>query len=94
VPITSTLRNPAVPETLLPTLVDPSPVDIKDQRTTTSPVTQFVGTGPERRFLAPWESAEAQPGYPPRPTPGSIMDLDLVGERCDFGSNKVSPAVP
>jgi WD repeat and SOF domain-containing protein 1 len=88
-PIASTLRNPAVPDTLLPSLADPSPVAVNGQRTTTSPNFQFVGTGPERRFLTPWEQAEATPGYPARPTAGSIMDLDLVDERCNFGSGKV-----
>lgn len=29
------------------------------------------------------------PGYPARPTAGSIMDLDLVDDRCNFGSGKV-----
>lgn len=88
-PIATTLRNPAVPNALLPALVDPSPVAVNNQRTTTSPVSQFVGIGPERRFLAAWESVDSHPGYPPRPTPGSIMDLDLVDERCNFGSGKV-----
>lgn len=78
-----------MPDTLLPSPVDPTPLAVNNQRTTTSPNSQFVGIGPERRFLTPWEQAEANPGYPARPTAGSIMDLDLVDERCNFGSGKV-----
>jgi hypothetical protein len=29
-------------------------------------------------------------GFPPRPVPGSVIDLDKVLERCDFQTNKVS----
>jgi hypothetical protein len=91
VPIATTLRNPAVPDTLLLSTIEPITAAVNNQRTTTSPNSQFVGIGPERRFLTPWEQAEANPGYPARPTAGSIMDLDLVDERCNFGSGKVCP---
>lgn len=30
-------------------------------------------------------------GFPPRPVPGSVIDLDKVLERCDFQTGKVSP---
>ena len=30
-------------------------------------------------------------GFPPRPVPGSVIDLDRVLERCDFQTSKVSP---
>jgi len=29
-------------------------------------------------------------GFPPRPIPGSVIDLDKVLERCDFQTNQVS----
>lgn len=90
IPISPLLRNPAVAEALLPPLQEISTVD--GQRTTTSPKSQLVGTGPERRFITTWDKVDAHPGFPPRPSPGSIMDLDLVDERCNFGANKVSPA--
>lgn len=90
-PISPLLRNPAVPEAMLPPLTDVNTVTGDNQRTTTSPKSQLVGMGPERRFLTTWESADAHPGFPPRPSPGSIMDLDLVDERCNFGTGKVGP---
>lgn len=37
-----------------------------------------------------WDSIEALPGYAPRPTPGTILDLDLILQKCDFSNNKVS----
>jgi len=32
-------------------------------------------------------------GFPPRPIPGSVIDLDKVLERCDFQTNQVSFSV-
>lgn len=29
-------------------------------------------------------------GFPPRPVPGSVIDLDKILERCDFQTGKVS----
>lgn len=51
----------------------------------------IAGRGPSRKYLAPWETALDDPGFPPRPTPGSILDLDMVLEKCDFGTHKVIP---
>lgn len=48
---------------------------------------RMIGKGPARRFLEIGEVSD--PAYPPRPVPGGIMDLDLVLEKCDFGTNKV-----
>lgn len=48
----------------------------------------FIGEGPERDFIQVGELSD--PAYPPRPVPGSIIDLDLILDKCDFGSNKVS----
>lgn len=93
VPISPALRNPAVPEALLPPLTDVNTATGDNQRTTTTPKSQLVGIGPERNFLTTWDSVDAHPGFPPRPVPGSIMDLDLVDERCNFGTGKVCPAL-
>lgn len=46
--------------------------------------------------LPPWEQnnsedarkPHASTGFPPRPVPGSIADLDLLLERCDFSTNQ------
>ena len=91
-PLASTIQNPAVPESFLPSPLSHSPLVAYHQRTTTSPRTQVVGVGPERNFVSVWDTIQAQPGFPARPTPGTILDLDLTQERCDFGSNKVSDA--
>jgi hypothetical protein len=32
-------------------------------------------------------------GFPPRPIPGSVIDLDKVLERCDFQTNQVSVSI-
>jgi hypothetical protein len=42
-PIATTLRNPAVPDTLLPSTIEPITAAVNNQRTTTSPNSQFVG---------------------------------------------------
>jgi WD repeat and SOF domain-containing protein 1 len=43
------------------------------------------GIGPERTYL------DLPPNvvYPPRPVPGSVADLDMVMEHCDFSEKKV-----
>lgn len=48
-----------------------------------------VGSGLKRTYLD-IQSAAPAIGYPPRPAPGSIADLDIVMDHCDFGNNKVS----
>ncbi|ORY31229.1 hypothetical protein BCR39DRAFT_526993 [Naematelia encephala] len=88
IPLASTIHNPAVPEALLPSLVTPSPLVAYHQRTTTAPRTQIIGVGPERHFISAWDSIDPAPGFPPRPTPGTVLDLDLVHDRCDFGNNQ------
>ena len=55
-------------------------------------VTYTIGTGAKRIYP---EVKLRQPdfGHPPRPIPGSIIDLDIIFENCDFSSGKVSPAL-
>lgn len=46
------------------------------------------GVGPKRTYL----DLNSQPpnvAYPPRPIPGSVADLDVVMEHCDFSNKKV-----
>ena len=94
IPLPSTIYNPAVPPSLLPMLDSSVPLVAYNQRRTGTPKTQIIGTGPERKFGSVSDVGEAQLGYPPRPVPGAILDLDLVNERCDFGTNKVNLTRP
>ncbi|KAK4687978.1 DDB1- and CUL4-associated factor 13, partial [Tremellales sp. Uapishka_1] len=82
--------NPAVPLDLLPKPSSPSPLVAYNQRTPSTLKSYLVGAGPERRFLSIWDSVEPHPGFPSRPTPGGVLDLDLVLEKCDLNTNKVS----
>jgi hypothetical protein len=88
--LSDTLHNPAVPGSLLPSLTAASPLVAYHQRTTNAPRTQLIGVGPERNFVNVWDSIDHQPGFPARPTPGTIIDLDLILEKCDLDTNKVS----
>ena len=47
------------------------------------------GVGSKRVYL----DIQRKGPYPPRPIPGSIMDLDIVSKHCDFYSKKVRPMV-
>jgi DDB1- and CUL4-associated factor 13 len=48
-----------------------------------------VGVGHKRIYLD-IQSQLPNVAYPPRPVPGSIVDLDIVMEHCDFSEKKVS----
>lgn len=89
-PLDSTIHNPAVPEALLSPSSPPSPLVAYHQRTTNTPRSQVIGVGPERRYISIYDFGESQPGYPARPSPGSVLDLDLVLEKCDLSTNQVS----
>ncbi|KAJ7357259.1 glycosyltransferase family 32 protein [Mycena albidolilacea] len=50
-------------------------------------ITTTHGIGPRRVYL----DIQSQPpnvAYPPRPVPGSVADLDIVMEHCDFSEKK------
>ncbi|PIL31558.1 hypothetical protein GSI_06260 [Ganoderma sinense ZZ0214-1] len=50
-------------------------------------VTNTVGIGAKRVYI----DVQAKPfnvAYPPRPLPGSVADMDVVMEHCDFSQNK------
>ena len=74
--------NPALPpikKVARPQKYRPPP---KPQVTTTN------GIGSKRVYL----DIQASPpniAYPPRPVPGSVADLDIVMDNCDFSKNKV-----
>ncbi|EIW69803.1 hypothetical protein TREMEDRAFT_43487 [Tremella mesenterica DSM 1558] len=88
IPLVPTIHNPVVPESLLPSLSSPSPLVAYHQRGATNPRTQIIGRGPDRHYIPVQEFINTNPGFPYRPTPGTIIDLDLVVEKCDFGTNK------
>ncbi len=47
-----------------------------------------TGVG-QRRIYLDIQSRPPNVAYPPRPVPGSIADLDIVMEHCDFSEKKV-----
>lgn len=49
---------------------------------------ETLGVGPERVYLD-IPSPIANLVYPPRPIPGSIIDLDIIMEHCDYDQQKV-----
>ncbi|GJJ08856.1 hypothetical protein Clacol_003076 [Clathrus columnatus] len=54
---------------------------------TKSNSTLTIGSGPRRTYI---DIRAAGPGvaYPPRPVPGSVADLDMIMDHCDFSLNK------
>ncbi|KAK1232320.1 hypothetical protein PQX77_004571 [Marasmius sp. AFHP31] len=46
-----------------------------------------IGVGPKRVYLDMKSSAGNIP-YPPRPMPGSVADLDIIMQHCDFATGK------
>ncbi|KAJ7630829.1 glycosyltransferase family 32 protein [Roridomyces roridus] len=71
------LENPALPPrrtSILPSKSRPS----------TSGVVTTRGSGPKRVYL----DLQTNAPYPQRPPPGSIIDLDIVMEHCDFSEKK------
>ncbi|KAF8140351.1 hypothetical protein EV363DRAFT_1393263 [Boletus edulis] len=79
--LTAPPLNPALPPRKVPTIPSrfrppPGPV-----------ATTTRGDGPRRVYL----DIQSQPpnvAYPPRPVPGSVADLDIIMEQCDFSQNK------
>ena len=50
----------------------------------------FEGVGPERIYLKPTIADSTRSGYPPRPVPGSAVDMDTLMHHCDYTQGKVS----
>ncbi|KAG6832315.1 hypothetical protein H0H92_003548 [Tricholoma furcatifolium] len=69
-------RNPAIPP----------------KRTPSRGVQGFAnatrGVGPQRTYLEVKNKPGSAGSYPPRPVPGSVADLDLIMENCDFSEKK------
>ena len=84
--LTEEYLNPALPplkQTTLPSRFRPPPK---------VPTTTTKGIGSKRVYL----DIQARPpnvAYPPRPVPGSVIDLDIVMDHCDFSHNKVNLTV-
>ncbi|WWC65185.1 uncharacterized protein I303_107799 [Kwoniella dejecticola CBS 10117] len=89
IPLPPQLHNPIVPSSLLPSPSSPTPlVAYQNRNSPSQPKINLIGQGPERSYLNAWDTRENQPGFAPRPAPGTVLDLDLVLEKCDFGTNK------
>ncbi|WWC72583.1 uncharacterized protein I206_106545 [Kwoniella pini CBS 10737] len=89
IPLPPQIHNPIVPSSLLPSPSTPTPlVAYQNRNSPSQPKINLIGQGPERNYLNAWDTRENQPGFAPRPAPGTILDLDLVLEKCDFGANK------
>jgi WD repeat and SOF domain-containing protein 1 len=71
--------NPALPPAI-PSRFRPPPPPI---------ATSTHRAGPKRVYLD-IQSLPRNVAYPPRPVPGSIADLDIVMEHCDFSQSKAS----
>lgn len=72
--------NPALPAKNAPIVLQPKIPSETGLRT--------AGHGPKRVYL----DIQAKPpnvAYPPRPVPGSVADLDIVMDHCDFSQQKV-----
>ncbi len=52
-------------------------------------VTSTHGIGAKRVYLDV-QSKPPNVAYPPRPLSGSVADMDVVMEHCDFSQNKVT----
>lgn len=76
----TSLDNPALP----PRLHGSKPTN----RSSSQYVTDTNGIGPRRVYLR-IESEPPNVAYPPRPVPGSVADLDMIMEHCDFSDHKV-----
>ncbi|WVN89833.1 uncharacterized protein L203_105063 [Cryptococcus depauperatus CBS 7841] len=87
-PLALSIKNPIVPFSLLPSPTTPTPLVAYQNRVDKSLSIRLIGAGPERHYLSVSDQRESQLGFPSRPMPGSILDLDLVADNCDFGSNK------
>ncbi|THV07675.1 hypothetical protein K435DRAFT_772530 [Dendrothele bispora CBS 962.96] len=72
-------NNPALPSRRRPIVHEESPNSISASTT--------HGIGPKRIYLD-IQSHSANIAYPPRPVPGSIADMDIIMEHCDYSQRK------
>lgn len=87
VPIQQNLINPIVPAELL-SAAQTTQKTGDARRTPVDHSHLVVGKGPARNYITPWAKPLRSPGFPPRPVPGAVMDLDTILEKCDYGTNK------
>lgn len=73
------LRNPKLPP--IPSNISKTKLPFESLDTATT------GVGPKRTYLS-LESKPPNVAYPPRPVPGSVADMDIIMEHCDFGQRK------
>lgn len=71
------IPNPALPPRRHTSVPSPGPY-----------ITETRGIGSKRIYLD-IQSAPENVAYPPRPVPGSVADLDIVMDHCDFTEKKV-----
>ncbi|KAF9270182.1 hypothetical protein L218DRAFT_18039 [Marasmius fiardii PR-910] len=76
--LTKNVDNPALP---------PKSDRWKTQPSTKSVVTNTNGVGSKRLYLD-IKHQERNIAYPPRPVPGSIIDLDVIKHHCDYFHKK------
>lgn len=87
--------NPAVPRKQIPPQSQRSSQQQQLQRPGLTGVgpstnsTPTIGSGPRRTYID-IRSAGLGVAYPPRPVAGSVADLDIIMDHCDFSLNKVS----
>ncbi|KAF5339043.1 hypothetical protein D9758_014111 [Tetrapyrgos nigripes] len=77
-------RNPALPSKprkIIPSRYRPPP------NVLTSSDTDTLGVGPKRVYLD-IQSAAPDVAYPPRPVPGSVADMDVIMDHCNFSTGK------
>jgi len=81
------LHNPGLPEDSTQTQHNSRQLSSRSR-----PHSLTVGSGLKRIYLD-MQSLPPDVAYPPRPKPGSIADLDIIMEHCDFSNNKVCTIV-
>jgi DDB1- and CUL4-associated factor 13 len=81
------IQNPALPPVKRSAGAD-SLSSASASRLKATRITDTHAAGRKRVYLD-IQSGSRNVAYPPRPVPGSIADLDIVMEHCDFGRHKV-----
>ena len=95
----SSLTTAAVPETIGLTVhpinpaLPPRKISTIPTRFRSPHATDTIGIGAKRVYLD-IQSKPPNVAYPPRPLPGSVADMDVVMDHCDFSQNKVGSDLP
>ncbi|THU97646.1 glycosyltransferase family 32 protein [Dendrothele bispora CBS 962.96] len=83
--LTNPPQNPALP--IKPRKTTPSRYRPPPNVITIDADTDTLGVGPKRVYLD-IQSASPNVAYPPRPVPGSVADMDIIMDNCDFSTGK------